>query len=148
MRRVRHTLSSNATRGVVKQYTSTTYYRKNSSESINPLLRNGTLSVSWAWRFRIRRRTTHPLTWNFGSNLAKNRLKNSASESPSRQTNMAHPSDMLPNGTCQVCSDRLSPVIRKRKGKLAFRRHLSKPDCETKGEGEPITQTQRAQSGD
>jgi hypothetical protein len=59
---------------------------------------------------------------------------------------MAHPNDKLPDGTCRVCGDRLSRVIRKRKGKQTFRRHLSNPDCETKGEGEPITQTQRTQN--
>ena len=60
---------------------------------------------------------------------------------------MAHPNDMRPHATCRVCGDRLSRVIRKRKGKQAFRRHLTNPNCETKGEGEPISQTQRPVSG-
>jgi hypothetical protein len=60
---------------------------------------------------------------------------------------MAHPNDMRTDGTCKVCGDRLSRVIRKRKGKQAFRRHLSNPNCETKGKGEPIIQTQQKQNG-
>lgn len=60
---------------------------------------------------------------------------------------MPHPSDMRPDGTCRVCGDRLSRVIRKRKGKQAYRRHLSNPDCETRGEGEPMPQTQQAPIG-
>ena len=50
---------------------------------------------------------------------------------------MAHPNDMRPDGTCRVCGDRLSRVIR----------NLTNPNCETKGEGEPISQTQRPVSG-
>ena len=60
---------------------------------------------------------------------------------------MAHPNDKRPDGTCRVCGDRLSRVIRKRKGKQAFRRHLTNPDCETKGDGEPICQTQQPANG-
>ena len=58
---------------------------------------------------------------------------------------MAHPNDMRPDGTCRVCGDRLSRVIRRRKGKQAFRRHLTNPG--TKSEGEPMSQTQRPVSG-
>lgn len=60
---------------------------------------------------------------------------------------MPHPNDMRPDGTCRVCGDRLSRVIRKRKGKQAFRRHLTNPDCETKGGGEPMSQMQQSASG-
>jgi hypothetical protein len=56
---------------------------------------------------------------------------------------MAHPNDMRADGTCRVCGDRLSRVIRKRKAKRAFRRHLTNSDCQTKGEGEPITASQQ-----
>lgn len=51
---------------------------------------------------------------------------------------MAHPSDARPDGRCKVCGDRLSVVIKKKKGKLEFRKHLENPTCSTKGRGEPI----------
>jgi len=60
---------------------------------------------------------------------------------------MPHPNDVRPDGTCRACGDRLSSVIRKRKGKQTFRRHLTNPACETKGAGEPITKTQRPENG-
>ncbi len=56
---------------------------------------------------------------------------------------MAHPNDIRPNGTCCVCGDRLSRVIQKRTGKQRFRRHLSNPDCSTKGRGELIQRRAR-----
>jgi len=60
---------------------------------------------------------------------------------------MPYPNDMRPDGTCRVCGDRRSRVIRKRTGRQAFRRHLTNPDCETKGEGEPMSRMQRTTSG-
>jgi hypothetical protein len=52
---------------------------------------------------------------------------------------MPHPNDdVRTDGTCRVCRDKLSKVIRKEKGKREFRRHLKKNDCSTKGRGEPI----------
>lgn len=56
---------------------------------------------------------------------------------------MAHPRDKKPDGTCRVCGDRLSRVIRRKNGKRAFRRHLANPDCQTKGDGEPMSQPQQ-----
>ena len=55
---------------------------------------------------------------------------------------MPHPNDIRADGTCRVCGDRLSRVIRKRNGKRAFRRHLNNPNCETKGRGELIQRPQ------
>ena len=60
---------------------------------------------------------------------------------------MAHPNDMRTDGTCKVCGDKLSKVIRKRNGKRAFRRHLTNADCQTKGDGEPITHSQQQSTG-
>lgn len=51
---------------------------------------------------------------------------------------MAHPADMGPDGRCRQCGYKLSKIVRRRNGKLAFRRHLTKPDCPTKGRGEPL----------
>ncbi len=47
-----------------------------------------------------------------------------------------HPNDMRPDGHCRGCGDRLSRMIRKRNGKRAYRRHLTNPNCPTKGSGE------------
>jgi hypothetical protein len=55
-----------------------------------------------------------------------------------RRLSMAHPNDTTPDGRCKVCGDRLTKVIRKKKGKRAFRRHLTNPSCETKGRGEAM----------
>ncbi len=52
---------------------------------------------------------------------------------------MPHPpNDVRPDGTCRVCGDRLSAHIRRRGVTKIYRRHLSNPDCSTKGNGEPI----------
>lgn len=51
---------------------------------------------------------------------------------------MAHPTkDITRQGTCKVCGDRLSKVIRRKGVRKAYRRHLTNPNCsETKGRGE------------
>jgi len=51
---------------------------------------------------------------------------------------MPHPKDMNANGLCKVCGDRLSPFIRKKDGKRAYRRHLTNRDYPTKGRGEAM----------
>jgi len=52
---------------------------------------------------------------------------------------MPHPTrDVQPNGRCRVCGDRLSVPIRRRGVSKIYRRHLSNPNCSTKGNGEPI----------
>ena len=53
---------------------------------------------------------------------------------------MAHPKDIKADGTCRVCGNRLSAEIKKKNGKVVFRRHLSKNDCdETKGKGQAVS---------
>ncbi len=51
---------------------------------------------------------------------------------------MPHPEDADKNGFCKVCGDRLSRPFRRKGVKVTYRRHLTNPDCETKGRGEPI----------
>jgi hypothetical protein len=54
---------------------------------------------------------------------------------------MPHPiDDVLPDGTCRLCGDRLSvPIERKGVSKI-YRKHLTNPDCPLamEGRGEPI----------
>ncbi len=53
---------------------------------------------------------------------------------------MAHPNDIKADGTCRVCGDRLSAEIKKKNGKLVFRRHLSNNNCtKTQGKGQPVS---------
>ena len=51
---------------------------------------------------------------------------------------MPHPTkDVLPNGRCRVCGDRLSKPIDRRGVSKIYRRHLNNPDCPTaRGNGE------------
>ena len=52
---------------------------------------------------------------------------------------MPHPTkDVRPDGKCRVWGDRLSKPIQRRGVTKIYRRHLSNPDCSTKGNGEPI----------